>query len=164
MAIVNEHIAAIVERLGVVGIKLHGGVGVSKRSVEPAQVAVSVGSLAEGPRVCWIERDGAIEILQRKIRLVDVPVGGAAVGEHRGERFRLILQRLDQCRTGSDALLGRDRGFVAWGADRGIDPVFGAVLRLRGDGSAGQTDGGENRNAPAHDKPFKLRAPSPSKL
>ena len=45
-----------------------------------------------------------------------------------------------------------------------IGTVFGAVLRLRGDGSAGQTDGGENRNAPAHDKPFKLRAPSPSKL
>ena len=66
LAIVDEHIATIVERLGVVGIKLHGGVGVSKRSVEPAQVAVSVGSLAEGPRFCWIQHDGVIEVLQRK--------------------------------------------------------------------------------------------------
>jgi hypothetical protein len=83
----------------------------------------------------------------------------------RGERPRLVLQRVDERRTGGDALLGRDGGFVAWGADRGIGAVSGAVFAvvLRLCGGGGQADGGKNRNAPAHDKPFKLREPSPSK-
>jgi len=37
------------------------------------------------------------------------------------------------------------------------------LLFLRLCGGGGQADGGKNRNAPAHDKPFKLREPSPSK-
>jgi hypothetical protein len=104
LAAIVEDIAAIIERLGVVGIEPHSLVGVGERLVEPADAAAGVRALAEGPRIARIERDGTVEISERKLDLVDGPIGRAAVDQRCGQRLRLIFQRVDKCATGGDAL------------------------------------------------------------
>jgi hypothetical protein len=147
LVVIVEDIAAIVERLRIVWIESYGFMGVGERTVEPTNRPVGIRPFAEGARISRIERDGAIKIFQRQICLIDVPVSRTATGKCRGERWRLILQRVDERGAGGDALLRRHGGFVGWGADRCI----GAVLRLRRRKGARKADG-ESGNAAAHVK------------
>jgi hypothetical protein len=82
-------------------------IGVGERLIEPADGAAGVGALAEGPGIFRIESDGAVEIAERKLNLVDVPVSRAAIDKRRGKRLRLVLERVDKRAAGGDALLRR---------------------------------------------------------
>ncbi len=110
------------------GSSSHRLVGVGERLVELADAAIGVGALAERARVLRIERDGAIEIGEREVGLVDVPIRRAAIDQRRGLRLRLVLERVDQRAAGGDALLRRIGAVVGRGADVGV----GAGLGPRG--------------------------------
>jgi hypothetical protein len=91
--------------LRIIGIEPHGFVGVCQRLIQIAGGAVGIRAFAERARVRRVERDGAVEIGKRRLRLVDVPVGPAAIDQCVGERFRLLLERIGQRVAGGDALL-----------------------------------------------------------
>ncbi|MGA8321882.1 MAG: hypothetical protein WB774_13945 [Xanthobacteraceae bacterium] len=144
--------------MGIVGIEPHRFVGVAERFVEPAHGPVGVGALAECPLVFRIERDGAIEIGQRKLRFVDVAINRAAVDQSRGECCGLIGERVDQRAAGLDAPLRRIGIVVGRGADAGIGDAGCLCLclslgRTRGQKASEateQTGGGESGTCAAH--------------